>query len=63
MKCLAAMNSDETWLWHRILGHVSMSILAKVFKNDLVRGLPKIKFEKDGLDHTLLPKIKVDSMS
>ena len=41
------MNSDESWLWYRRLGHISMSILAKIFKNDLVKGLPKIKFEND----------------
>ena len=47
IECLAAMNSDESWLWHRRLGHISMSILEKVSKHDLVKGLPKIKFEKD----------------
>ena len=41
------MNIDETWLWHSRLGHISMSIFEKVSKHDLVKGLPKIKFEKD----------------
>ena len=44
---LAAMNSDESWLWRKRLGHNSMSILSKVFKNDLVKGISKIKFDKD----------------
>ena len=41
------MNSDESWLWHGRLSHISMSILSKISKNDLVKGLPKIKFDKD----------------
>ena len=40
------MNSDESWLWHRRLDYISMSILANVSKNDLVKGLSKIKFKK-----------------
>ena len=44
---LNALHSDESCLWHRKLGYISMSILSKVFKNDLVKGLPKIKFVKD----------------
>ena len=45
IECLTAMNSDDSWLWHRKLDNISMSILAKVSKNDLVKYLPKIKFE------------------
>ena len=41
------MNSDENWLWHKRLGHISMNKLLKVFKNDLVKGLSKINFDKD----------------
>ena len=44
--CLMA-NNDDSWLWHRRLGHASMHILDKVSKNDLVVGLPKLKYEKD----------------
>ena len=47
VECLVAMSSDESWLWHRRLGHIRISILAKVSKNDLVKELPKIKFEKN----------------
>ena len=46
IECLTAMNSDESWLWHRRLGHISMSILLKFFKNDLVKELPKTSLIK-----------------
>ena len=25
IECIAAMNSNKSWLWHRRLGHISMS--------------------------------------
>ena len=37
------------WLWHRIIAHVGMSSLKKLMKNELVRGLKDVKFEKDML--------------
>ena len=46
--CLMAKNEDS-WLWHRRLGHASMHVIDKASKNDLVIGLPKLKFEKDRL--------------
>jgi len=47
-KCLIVKNEDS-WLWHRLLSHVHFDLLNKVVSNDLVIGLPKIKFEKDKL--------------
>ena len=38
---------DESWLWHMRLGHVNMNLITQLNKNELVRGLPKISFEKD----------------
>ena len=37
----------RSWLWHRRLGHVNMNLITQLNKNELVRGLPKIFFEKD----------------
>ena len=37
------------WLSHRRLAHVGMSSLKKLMKNELVRGLKDVKFEKDKL--------------
>ncbi|KAH9705964.1 hypothetical protein KPL70_012065 [Citrus sinensis] len=45
-KCLSALH-DDGWLWHRRLGHASMDLISKIVKNDLVKGLPKISFQKD----------------
>ena len=47
IECFAAVNSDKNWLWYRRLGHISMSILEKVSKHDLVKGFSKIKIKKD----------------
>jgi hypothetical protein len=44
--CLAAIN-ENSWLWHRRLGHVNMELLSKLSKLDLVKGLPITKFVKD----------------
>ena len=45
-KCLKASNEDP-WLWHRRFCHFNMDLLKEIFKKKLVRGLPKINFEKD----------------
>ena len=45
-KCFLALH-DDGWLWHRRLGHASMDLISKISKNDLVKGIPKIGFQKD----------------
>ena len=40
-KCFSALHNDG-WLWHKRLGHVSMDLISKISKNDLVKGLPKV---------------------
>ena len=40
---LSALNDDIT-LWHKRLGHVSLSLLNKLVSKDLVVGLPSIKY-------------------
>ena len=44
--CLV-VNVNDSWLWHRRMGHVSMHQILKISKHDLVNGLPKLNFEKD----------------
>ena len=44
---LIANDVNDSWLWHKILGHASMKTLSKLVKNDLVIGLPKLTFNKD----------------
>jgi len=38
---------EESWLWHRRFAHIHMNHLNKLVSNDLVIGLPKLKFEKE----------------
>ncbi|XP_062104243.1 uncharacterized protein LOC133815415 [Humulus lupulus] len=47
-KCLTVMN-DNSWLWHRRLGHASMDSISKLVRKDLVVGLSSIPFVKDKL--------------
>jgi hypothetical protein len=46
--CFVSLEKDK-WIWHKRAGHVSMRTLAKISQLDLVRGLPKISFDKDKL--------------
>ena len=45
--CLIAIDVNDSWLWHRRLGHANMNTFSKLVKNDLVIGFPKLKFDKD----------------
>ena len=46
LTCLSALN-DDIMLWHKRLGHASLSLLNKLVSKDLVVGLPSIKFNDD----------------
>ena len=43
--CLVASINDN-FLWHRRLCYISMDILSKLIKNELLKGLPPIAFKK-----------------
>jgi hypothetical protein len=45
--CLVADVSAELWKWHRRLGHLSFDLLSRLSRLGLVRGLPKLKYQKD----------------
>jgi transposase InsO family protein len=45
--CLVAGVSAELWKWHRRLGHLSFDLLSRLSGLGLVRGLPKLKNQKD----------------
>ncbi|GJX49879.1 retrovirus-related pol polyprotein from transposon TNT 1-94 [Tanacetum coccineum] len=42
-------SSLQSWLWHQRLSHLNFATINNLVKNNLVRGLPKMKFEKDHL--------------
>jgi hypothetical protein len=44
---LLAGPSSNLWKWHRRLGHLRFDLVSRLSGLDLVRGLPKLKFEKD----------------
>ncbi|WVZ58540.1 hypothetical protein U9M48_008806 [Paspalum notatum var. saurae] len=50
-RCLMAGPSSNLWKWHRRLGHLSFDLLAKLSSHDLIRGLPKLKSERDLVCH------------
>ncbi|GKB41046.1 retrovirus-related pol polyprotein from transposon TNT 1-94 [Tanacetum coccineum] len=48
--CLMSRASKtKSWLWHRRLSHLNFGAINHLAKHGLVRGLPKLKFEKDYL--------------
>nr|GEW92155.1 retrovirus-related Pol polyprotein from transposon TNT 1-94 [Tanacetum cinerariifolium] len=48
--CLVAKaTSSQAWLWHRRLSHLNFNTINLLSKNDIVVGLPKVKFIKDQL--------------
>nr|GEV27414.1 retrovirus-related Pol polyprotein from transposon TNT 1-94 [Tanacetum cinerariifolium] len=46
---LAKASSSQSWLWHQLLSHLNFATINNLVKNNLVQGLPKMKFEKDHL--------------
>nr|GFA62489.1 hypothetical protein [Tanacetum cinerariifolium] len=46
---LAKASSSQFWSWHQRLSHLNFTTINNFVKNNLVQGLPKIKFEKDHL--------------
>ncbi|GJV11651.1 retrovirus-related pol polyprotein from transposon TNT 1-94 [Tanacetum coccineum] len=43
--CLTTIDENST-LWHRRLGHANMRLIQSLASKDLVRNLPKLKFDK-----------------
>ena len=46
LTCLSALK-DNVMLWHKRLGHASLSLLNKLISKELVVELPSIKFNDD----------------
>nr|GEU92738.1 copia protein [Tanacetum cinerariifolium] len=63
---LSKASKHKSWLWHRRLNHLNFGTINDLARKDLVRGLPRLKFEKDHLcyacqlgkrkNHTQKPK-------
>ncbi|GJZ96018.1 retrovirus-related pol polyprotein from transposon TNT 1-94, partial [Tanacetum coccineum] len=46
---LSKASKTKSWLWHRRLSHLNFDTLNKLAKDDLARGIPRLKFQKDHL--------------
>ncbi|GJV16219.1 retrovirus-related pol polyprotein from transposon TNT 1-94 [Tanacetum coccineum] len=46
---LSKASKTKIWLWHRRLSHLNFGAINHLARHGLVRGLPKLKFEKDHL--------------
>ncbi|GJX50573.1 retrovirus-related pol polyprotein from transposon TNT 1-94 [Tanacetum coccineum] len=46
---LSKASKTKSWLWHRRLNHLNFGTINDLARKDLVRGLPRLKFEKDHL--------------
>ncbi|GKE92519.1 retrovirus-related pol polyprotein from transposon TNT 1-94 [Tanacetum coccineum] len=46
---LSKASKNKSWLWHRRLNHLNFGTINNLARKDLVRGLPRLKFEKDNL--------------
>ncbi|GJV44449.1 retrovirus-related pol polyprotein from transposon TNT 1-94 [Tanacetum coccineum] len=46
---LSNASKTKSWLWHRRLSHLNFGAINHLARHGLVRGLPKLKFEKDHL--------------
>ncbi|GKB82281.1 integrase, catalytic region, zinc finger, CCHC-type containing protein [Tanacetum coccineum] len=49
---LSKASKNKSWLWHRHLNHLNFGTINDLARKDLVRGLPRLKFEKDHLCST-----------
>ncbi|GJR89527.1 retrovirus-related pol polyprotein from transposon TNT 1-94 [Tanacetum coccineum] len=49
---LTKASSTKSWLWHRRLNHLNFGTLNELARNNLVRGLPMLKYDKDHLYDT-----------
>nr|GEV79748.1 transposon Ty3-I Gag-Pol polyprotein [Tanacetum cinerariifolium] len=49
---LSKASKTKSWLWHRRLSHLNFGAINHLARQGLVRGIPKLKFEKDYLCST-----------
>ncbi|GJZ32839.1 retrovirus-related pol polyprotein from transposon TNT 1-94 [Tanacetum coccineum] len=46
---LSKASKNKSWLWHRRLNHLNFGTIIDLAQKDLVRGLPRLNFDKDHL--------------
>ena len=50
-RCFVASPSADIWKWHSRLGHLNFDLLVRLSSMGLIRGLPKLRAEKDLVCH------------
>ncbi|GJV56889.1 retrovirus-related pol polyprotein from transposon TNT 1-94 [Tanacetum coccineum] len=56
---MAKATSSQAWLWHRRLSHLNFDTINLLSKNNIVNGLPKLKFVKDHLSKDETPGVLI----
>nr|GEV84740.1 cysteine-rich receptor-like protein kinase [Tanacetum cinerariifolium] len=46
---MARATSTEAWLWHQRLSHLNFNTIKNLTKDNLITGIPKLKYSKDRL--------------
>ncbi|GJW64691.1 retrovirus-related pol polyprotein from transposon TNT 1-94 [Tanacetum coccineum] len=46
---LSKASKTKLWLWHRRLSHLNFGVINHLARHGIVRGIPKLKYEKDHL--------------
>ncbi|GJR10979.1 retrovirus-related pol polyprotein from transposon TNT 1-94 [Tanacetum coccineum] len=54
---LSKASKKKSWLWHRRLNHLNFGTINDLARKDLVRGLPRLEFEKDHLCSAPAPNL------
>ncbi|GKD50290.1 hypothetical protein Tco_1279266, partial [Tanacetum coccineum] len=57
IRLMAKATSSQAWLWHRHLSHLNFDTINLLSKNNIVNGLPKLKFVKDHLSRSVLTSV------
>ncbi|GJR49524.1 retrovirus-related pol polyprotein from transposon TNT 1-94 [Tanacetum coccineum] len=58
---LSKASKTKSWLWHCRLSHLNFGAINHLARHGLVRGLPKLKFEKDHLLNATVRNIHTDN--
>ncbi|GJS33154.1 retrovirus-related pol polyprotein from transposon TNT 1-94 [Tanacetum coccineum] len=60
---MAKATSSQAWLWHRRLSHLNFDTINLLSKNNIVNGLPKLKFVKDLRSKDETPGVLIDFLT
>ncbi|GJU63846.1 retrovirus-related pol polyprotein from transposon TNT 1-94 [Tanacetum coccineum] len=59
---LAKASPTKAWLWHQKISHLNFDTINLLSKNDILNGLPKLKYAKDQLVYNKRTRLIVESI-